>query len=192
MAVTVSMTLNGEAVSAEVDDRTLLVDLLRNERGLTGTHVGCDTSQCGACVVLLNGRSVKSWILGQAIPGCQSIEKLSDTEFAAKMLSKVGPVKARFATKLTLTHLNPPASYTIAGEGQGGVAGFAKGSADVTLEEDGRDTVLRYSARLQTGGKLAQVGSRLLGATARKMANSFFSKFAGLLTPDAAADRPGD
>jgi hypothetical protein len=131
-------------------------------------------------------------ILGQAIPGCQSIEKLSDTEFAAKMLSKVGPVKARFATKLTLTHLNPPASYTIAGEGQGGVAGFAKGSADVTLEEDGRDTVLRYSARLQTGGKLAQVGSRLLGATARKMANRFFSKFAGLLTPDAAADRPGD
>ncbi|MFQ5936480.1 MAG: carbon monoxide dehydrogenase subunit G [Acidiferrobacterales bacterium] len=113
--------------------------------------------------------------LRASIPGCQSIEKLSDTQFAAKMLSKVGPVKAKFNTKLTLSKLNPPESYTLTGEGQGGVAGFAKGGADVTLSEDGTQTVLHYSARVQVGGKLAQVGSRLLDGTARKLADEFFT-----------------
>lgn len=137
--------------------------------------------------------------LKQCIPGCESIEKISDTEFAANVLSKVGPVKAKFATKLTLSNLDPPASYTIAGEGQGGVAGFAKGSADVTLEEDQSETVLRYAAQFQAGGKLAQVGSRLLGGTARKLADDFFGNFAAFFgaTPaereaarETAAPRP--
>lgn len=124
--------------------------------------------------------------LKQCIPGCESIEKISDTEFAVKVLSKVGPVKAKFATKLTLSNLDPPASYTIAGEGQGGVAGFAKGSADVTLEEDQSETVLRYAAQFQAGGKLAQVGSRLLGGTARKLADDFFGNFAAFFGPTPA------
>ena len=124
--------------------------------------------------------------LKQCIPGCEAIEKISDTEFAVKVLSKVGPVKAKFATKLTLSNLDPPASYTIAGEGQGGVVGFAKGSADVTLEEDQSETVLRYAAQFQAGGKLAQVGSRLLGGTARKLADDFFGNFAAFFGPTPA------
>lgn len=127
-------------------------------------------------------------VLKEAIPGCESIEKISETEFTAKMRSKVGPVKAKFTTKLTLSNLDPPASYTLNGEGQGGVAGFAKGSADVTLQEDGSETFLRYSARFHVGGKLAQVGSRLLGGTARKMTDSFFGKLAELLSP--APEKP--
>ncbi|MFQ5993907.1 MAG: carbon monoxide dehydrogenase subunit G [Acidiferrobacterales bacterium] len=120
-------------------------------------------------------------VLKQSIPGCESFEKVSDTEFSAKMRSRVGPVNAKFATKITLANLDPPKSYTLIGEGQGGVAGFAKGSADVALEEEGGATVLRYAARFHAGGKLAQIGSRLLGGTARKMADSFFSRFVSLI-----------
>lgn len=123
--------------------------------------------------------------LKHSIPGCESIEKISDTEFAANVLSKVGPVKARFATKVSLSNLNPPTSYTIAGEARGGAAGFAKGSADVTLQEDGAETVMRYSVRIQAGGKLAQLGSRLLDGTARKVADDFFRNFAARLSPVA-------
>ncbi len=100
-------------------------------------------------------------ILKSSIPGCQTIEKLSDTEFTAKVLAQVGPVKANFAGKVTLADLNPPQSYTIAGEGTGGVAGFAKGSAKVNLDEDGGATVLHYAVQAHVGGKLAQIGSRL-------------------------------
>ena len=117
-------------------------------------------------------------ILGECIPGCESIERRSDTEFGAKVIAKVGPVKAGFDTQITLSDLNPPASYTLTGEGKGGAAGFARGSAEVELEEDGEETVLRYTARIQPGGKLAQVGSRLIGGTARKLGEQFFSKFA--------------
>lgn len=124
--------------------------------------------------------------LRASIPGCQSLDKVSDTEFNAKMLSKVGPVKAKFATKITLSNLNPPQSYTLSGQGQGGVAGFAKGSADVTLLEEDSETVLHYSARIQVGGKLAQVGSRLLKGTARKLAAEFFGNFAAQLGVDEA------
>lgn len=124
--------------------------------------------------------------LRASIPGCQSLDKVSDTEFNAKMLSKVGPVKAKFATKITLSNLNPPQSYTLSGQGQGGVAGFAKGSADVTLLEEDSETVLHYSARIQVGGKLAQVGSRLLKGTARKLAAEFFGNFAAQLGVDQA------
>ena len=101
-------------------------------------------------------------ILKSSIPGCQTIEKLSDTEFTAKVIAQVGPVKANFAGKVTLADLNPPQSYTIAGEGTGGVAGFAKGSAKVNLDEDGGATVLHYAVQAHVGGKLAQIGSRLI------------------------------
>ena len=125
--------------------------------------------------------------LKQCIPGCETIEKISDTEFTAKLVAKVGPVKASFSGKVTLSDLDPPMGYTITGEGTGGVAGFAKGSAKVTLEEDGGETVLRYGAQGQVGGKLAQIGSRLIDATARKMADEFFSRFAGVLNPESAS-----
>ena len=125
--------------------------------------------------------------LKACIPGCETVEKVSDTEFTAKVVARVGPVKASFSGKVTLSDLDPPAGYTITGEGTGGVAGFAKGSATVALEEEGGETVLRYGASGQVGGKLAQIGSRLIDATARKMADEFFSRFAGVMSPESAA-----
>ena len=122
------------------------------------------------------------------IPGCETIEKVSDTEFTAKVVARVGPVKATFTGKVTLSDLNPPAGYTISGEGQGGVAGFAKGGAKVNLDEEGGETVLRYEVQSQVGGKLAQIGSRLIDGTARKMADEFFGKFVSLMTPEGAAE----
>jgi carbon monoxide dehydrogenase subunit G len=124
--------------------------------------------------------------LKACIPGCETVEKISDTEFSAKMVARVGPVKARFSGKVTLTDLDPPAGYTITGEGTGGVAGFAKGSAKVALDDEGAETVLRYGVQAQVGGKLAQIGSRLIDATSRKMADEFFSRFLNALTPAAA------
>ena len=129
--------------------------------------------------------------LKQCIPGCESIDKVSDTEFTAKVKAKVGPVSARFAGKVTLTDLDPPAGYTISGEGTGGVAGFAKGSAKVALEEDGADTIMRYGVQAQVGGKLAQIGSRLVDGTARKLADQFFDRFAAAVNPQGdAAPQP--
>jgi uncharacterized protein len=131
-------------------------------------------------------------ILKSSIPGCQTIEKVSDTEFTAKVLAQVGPVKANFAGKVTLSDLDPPQSYTIAGEGSGGVAGFAKGSAKVNLDEDGGVTVLNYAVQAHVGGKLAQIGSRLIDAVARKMAENFFTRFVAAVAPEApAAAAPG-
>ena len=138
-------------------------------------------------------------ILRQCIPGCEEIEKTSDTEFAAKVTAKVGPVKAKFKGKVTLSDLDPPSGYTITGEGQGGVAGFAKGGAKITLEDEGAATVLRYTATGAVGGKLAQIGSRLVDATARKMSDDFFGKLAEIVggpaeeavAPEAAAPRRG-
>jgi uncharacterized protein len=125
-------------------------------------------------------------ILKQAIPGCQSIEKVSDTEFTAKVVAKVGPVKATFGGKVNLTNLDPPKAYTISGEGSGGVAGFAKGSAKVNLDEDGGEaTVLHYEVQAHVGGKLAQIGSRLIDATSRKMAEDFFGRFVAAVSPAA-------
>jgi hypothetical protein len=129
-------------------------------------------------------------ILKNSIPGCQSVERVSDTEFTAKVVAKVGPVKANFSGKVTLSDLDPPNGYTISGEGTGGVAGFAKGSAKVELAEDAGETVLRYGVQGQVGGKLAQIGSRLIDATARKMANDFFTRFVALMSPEAAAAAP--
>jgi uncharacterized protein len=108
---------------------------------------------------------------------------VSDTEFTAKVTAKVGPVRANFAGKVTLSDLDPPVGYTISGEGTGGVAGFARGSAKVALEEDGAETVLRYGVQAQVGGKLAQIGSRLIDGTARKMADDFFNRFVTAMTP---------
>ena len=120
-------------------------------------------------------------ILRQAIPGCDEIEKTSDTSFSAKVTAKVGPVKASFGGKVTLSDMDPPNGYTISGEGSGGVAGFAKGGAKVALADDGAGTLLSYSVEAQVGGKLAQIGSRLIDGTARKMAEDFFSRFAALV-----------
>ncbi len=121
-------------------------------------------------------------ILRRSIPGCEEIEKLSDTEMKAKIVAKVGPVKAKFAGQVTLSDLNPPESYTISGEGKGGAAGFAKGSAKVNLESNGAGTVMRYEVNVQVGGKLAQLGGRLIDGTAKKLADEFFANFGEIVT----------
>ena len=117
-------------------------------------------------------------ILKRCIPGCQEIEKISDTELTAKVGLAVGPVKATFNGRVTLSEMDPPNGYKISGEGQGGVAGFGKGSAVVKLADDPAGTRLNYNADAAVGGKLAQIGSRLVEATARKLADEFFSRFA--------------
>lgn len=124
-------------------------------------------------------------VLKQCIPGCQSIDKISDTEFDTKMQAKIGPVKANFTSNIVLSELLPPHSYTISGQGKGGPAGFGKGSAHVKLEEVPEGTLLSYTADLQVGGKLAQIGSRLVGSAAKKIANDFFSVFAELVVEDS-------
>ncbi|TPM28143.1 carbon monoxide dehydrogenase subunit G [Mesorhizobium sp. B2-3-4] len=117
-------------------------------------------------------------ILKRAIPGCQSLEMSSPTEMAATVVLKIGPIKATFKGEVTLKNLKPPHAYTIQGEGKGGIAGFAKGGADVTLTEDGPDaTILKYAARAEVGGKIAQLGSRLIESTSKKLAGQFFSTF---------------
>jgi len=117
-------------------------------------------------------------VLKQSIPGCETVEKTSDTEFVAKVTAAVGPVKARFGGKVTLSDIDPPNGYTISGEGQGGAAGFAKGGAKVRLVEDAGGTILKYEVSAQVGGKLAQVGSRLIDGVSKKMAEEFFNRFA--------------
>jgi carbon monoxide dehydrogenase subunit G len=126
-------------------------------------------------------------ILKASLPGCESLERVSDREFAATVAAKVGPVRARFNGQVTLSDLHPPESYKISGEGKGGAAGFAKGGADVRLvEEAAAVTVLSYTARADVGGKLAQLGSRLIDATAKKMADEFFENFRRQLTAPEA------
>jgi hypothetical protein len=122
-------------------------------------------------------------MLKRCIPGCQTIEKKSDTEFSAVVVTKIGPVKARFKGNVRLEDLNPPNSYRIMGEGEGGVAGFAKGGASVNLSDAEGGTLLVYKAEANVGGKLAQLGQRLLAGTAKKMADQFFANFAEALTP---------
>jgi uncharacterized protein len=131
-------------------------------------------------------------ILKASLPGCESLERVSDHEFAATVAAKVGPVRAKFNGQVTLSDLHPPESYKISGEGKGGAAGFAKGGADVRLvEESPEATVLSYTAKADVGGKLAQLGSRLIDATAKKMADEFFENFRRQLTaPEAEAAAP--
>jgi uncharacterized protein len=126
-------------------------------------------------------------ILQQCIPGCESVEKLSDTELQAKVVAKVGPVRAHFGGKVTLSDLDPPNGYKITGEGSGGAAGFAKGGAAVHLSDEGQGTRLTYKVDAHVGGKLAQIGSRLIDATARKMAEDFFARFSALVAAPAPA-----
>lgn len=126
-------------------------------------------------------------VLKICIPGCEEIERTSATTLTAKVVQKIGPVKARFDSAIELVDIVPPESYTLQGEGQGGVAGFAKGAAKVSLEEDGDETILRYSAHAQIGGKLARVGSRLIDATAKKVAGQFFDNFHRHLHPETEA-----
>jgi uncharacterized protein len=128
-------------------------------------------------------------ILRQCIAGCEEIVKTTPTEWAAKVVAKVGPVKAKFAGKVTLSDIDPPNGYTITGEGTGGAAGFAKGGAKVRLVDaaDSAGTVLAYTVQAQVGGKLAQIGSRLIDSTARKYADDFFTRFAEIVGNSAAA-----
>ena len=126
-------------------------------------------------------------ILKACIPGCDSLEKTGEQELAAEVTAKVGPVKAKFKGEVKFENINPPEGYTIVGEGKGGVAGFARGGADVHLAEDGEGTILTYEAHAQVGGKLAQLGSRLIDSTARKMADEFFGKFSETLGGGAQA-----
>jgi carbon monoxide dehydrogenase subunit G len=117
-------------------------------------------------------------VLKATIPGCESLEKTSDTSFSAVAVTKIGPVKARWKGKVNLTDLDPPNGYRIVGEGEGGVAGFAKGGADVRLSDKDGGTLLTYNVEAQIGGKLAQLGQRLINGAAKKMADEFFQKFA--------------
>jgi len=117
-------------------------------------------------------------VLRQCIPGCEELIQHSPTDLEAKVALKIGPVKARFAGTVTLDTTHAPDSFSLTGEGKGGAAGFAKGGADVTLTEDGADTILRYDAKAEVGGKIAQLGSRLIQGTAKKLAGSFFNDFA--------------
>ena len=116
-------------------------------------------------------------VLRACIPGCKELEKKSDTELAATVVAKVGPVKATFKGEVTLENLNPPNSYSIVGEGKGGIAGFAKGGANVRLSDADGGTQLDYDVDAKVGGKLAALGSRLIDSTAKKLAGEFFTNF---------------
>jgi uncharacterized protein len=120
-------------------------------------------------------------VLRQCIPGCKEIERVSPTEMTAKATIKIGPITATFGGRVTFFDIDPPNGYTIAGEGQGGVAGFAKGSAIVRLVADGPATILHYDVKADVGGKIAQLGARLIDATARKLAGEFFTKFGAVV-----------
>ena len=125
-------------------------------------------------------------ILKECIPGCQSVEKLSDTEFTATVKVKVGPVSANFKGNVTLSNIDAPNGYTITGEGKGGAAGFGKGGADIKLTEAPEGTLLRYDVNASVGGKMAQIGSRLIDGTAKKLAGEFFAKFNELVSAESA------
>ena len=130
-------------------------------------------------------------VLKQCIPGCESVEVTGENELAAKVTLRIGPVKASFSGRVTLSDLVAPESCTLAGEGQGGVAGFAKGGAKVRLTQESPDsTLLTYEAKADVGGKLAQLGGRLIDATARKLAGDFFVRFGEVVVPQAV--EPGD
>lgn len=129
-------------------------------------------------------------VLQACIPGCESVEKISDTELKATAAVKLGPISARFSGKVLLSDLDPPHGYTISGEGQGGVAGFAKGGAKVNLLDEAGGTKLAYQVNAQIGGKMAQLGARLIDSTAKQYAESFFTKFAVIVAPPSVIAQP--
>lgn len=130
-------------------------------------------------------------ILKQAISGCESVVKESDTAFSATVKVKVGPVKATFKGAVTLSNMDAPNGYTITGEGKGGAAGFGKGGADIKLTDADGGTLLSYNAKASVGGKMAQIGSRLIDSTAKKLAGEFFAKFNELVSDAQAASTVG-
>ena len=127
-------------------------------------------------------------ILQQCIPGCEELIRHSDTDLEAKVVLKIGPVKARFGGKVTLDTTDAPCGFSLRGEGSGVVAGFAKGGARVVLEDRGQETLLRYEASADVGGKIAQLGSRLILGTARKLAEAFFEKFKEVMAQEYIAE----
>ena len=129
-------------------------------------------------------------MLKACIPGCDSLEKIGEADLKATAALKIGPISAKFAGKVTLSDIDPPNGYTITGEGQGGVAGFAKGGASVRLADDGDGTLLTYDVKAQVGGKIAQLGARLIDATAKQMSDQFFDRFTAALTPAPQAATP--
>lgn len=130
-------------------------------------------------------------VLRLCIPGCESLEKIGDDKLKATAAVKIGPISARFTGNVLISDLDPPNSYRISGEGQGGVAGFAKGGANVRLREEGPLTVLSYDVKAQVGGKIAQLGARLIDATSKQMADLFFDRFTEeVSTPPEAAPQP--
>ena len=159
--------------------------------------------------ILINANQQSVWdalndadVLLKAIPGAQSVEKTSDTEFSAVAKNKIGPVTAKFKGTVTLSDIDAPNGYTISGQGSGGAAGFAKGSAKVTLSDEGGLTRLSYEVHATVGGKLAQIGQRLVDSSAKKMADEFFDTFSAIvggplddvtgLHPDSDAIAPTD
>ncbi len=125
-------------------------------------------------------------VLRESIPGCESVEKTGEDSFQARVAVKIGPMAAKFTGKVRLENLDPPSGYTIVGEGSGGAMGFAKGGADVALKEEGpAETLLSYAVKAQVGGKMAQLGARLIDATAKQMADQFFDRFAARMSPAA-------
>jgi len=126
-------------------------------------------------------------VLKQCIPGCEELIQHSPTDLEAKVVLKVGPVKARFAGTVELDQSGAPDAFSLTGEGKGGAAGFAKGGADVTLTEDGDETILRYEAKADIGGKIAQLGSRLIMGTAKKLSAKFFNDFAQIVAEKTQA-----
>jgi hypothetical protein len=131
-------------------------------------------------------------ILRASVPGCESLERVEDNHFKVVMAAAVGPIKARFNGKLTLTDLRAPESYSLTFEGSGGAAGFGKGGAQVGLQTEGTGTRLVYRAHAQVGGRLAQVGARLIDGVARKMAEDFFGHFTAAVTAPEAVAEPAD
>ncbi|NQV82376.1 MAG: carbon monoxide dehydrogenase subunit G [Rhodospirillales bacterium] len=129
-------------------------------------------------------------VLAAAIPGCESLEKTSDNAFSAIVVSKIGPIKAKFQGSVTLSDIVAPESYTISGEGKAGPAGFAKGSAKVHLTDEGGETVLSYEISADVGGKIAQLGGRLIEATSKKLAAKFFKDFEKIVTEQATGETP--
>lgn len=122
-------------------------------------------------------------VLQQCIPGCESLEETAENTFSAKIVAAIGPVKAKFNTQIRLENLNPPERYSIVGEAKSGAAGFGRGEAQIVLTEDGTETVLTYNADLKVGGKLAQIGSRMVVGATRKTADEFFGRFTQIVSP---------
>ncbi len=152
---------------------------------MTGSH-SVPASQQETWVALNDPEMLRS-----CIAGCEKIELIGENQYEVAMSVRIGPVSAKFKGKMTLSDIEAPNSYRITFEGQGGVAGFAKGNAGVKLSPDGERTLLEYTAQAQVGGKLAQLGSRLIDSSAKKMAADFFDKFAALFQEQPATDASG-